>query len=59
MLMVPASQRLCYGLLSANDAELLFDVDQDEEVMRFINGGKRIRMHWVMLMQCCIRNLLR
>lgn len=34
------SERLCYELMGPNDAELLFQLDQDVEVMRFINGGK-------------------
>ena len=37
------SERLSYRLLdpdSAADADLLFELDQDVEVMRFINGGK-------------------
>lgn len=37
---IPDSDRLAYSLMNANDAELLFELDQDSEVMRFINGGK-------------------
>lgn len=37
---VPASARLCYRLMDNSDAELLFELDQDEAVMRYINGGK-------------------
>ena len=47
MISVPASQRLTFALLSAKDAELLFDVDQDEEVMRYINGGKCTSMQTI------------
>lgn len=36
---VPASARLCYRLMDSADAELLFELDQDEAVMRYINGG--------------------
>ncbi|GHG63136.1 N-acetyltransferase [Alishewanella longhuensis] len=39
MLNIPSSQRLSFQLLSEQDAALLFEVDQDEEVMRYINGG--------------------
>lgn len=38
-LAVPASERLCYRLMDNNDADLLFELDQDEAVMRYINGG--------------------
>jgi len=34
------SQRLSYELMTKNDADLLFQLDQDPEVMRYINGGK-------------------
>jgi len=34
------SVRLSYQLMSADDAELLFQLDQDPEVMRFIADGK-------------------
>lgn len=34
------SERLSFALMSAADAELLFQLDQDVEVMRYINGGK-------------------
>lgn len=39
MLTIPPSSRLCFRLMSLQDADLLFEVDQDETVMRFINGG--------------------
>jgi RimJ/RimL family protein N-acetyltransferase len=44
MLVVPPSTRLNYSLLSAEDAELLWELDQDTEVMRYINGGERTAM---------------
>jgi len=34
------SARLSYRLMTANDAELLYQLDQDPEVMRFIADGK-------------------
>jgi RimJ/RimL family protein N-acetyltransferase len=47
MLVISPSQRLKYDLLTAQDAELLFDVDQDAEVMRYINGGKCTTMQTI------------
>lgn len=47
MLKIPGSQRLSFALLSEQDAALLFEVDQDEEVMRYINGGTRTSMHTI------------
>jgi len=44
MLHIPPSERLYYSLLSEQDAALLLEVDQDEEVMRFINGGVKSTM---------------
>ena len=41
---VPNSERLSYALMGAEDAELLFELDQDTEVMRYINGGKMTTM---------------
>jgi RimJ/RimL family protein N-acetyltransferase len=43
-LIISPSQRLNYRLMTINDAELLFDVDQDANVMKFINGGKQTSM---------------
>ncbi len=40
-LQVPDSSRLQFRLLDADDAELLFELDQDEQVMQFINGGRK------------------
>lgn len=36
---IPASARLSFRLMDDNDAELLFDLDQDPAVMQYINGG--------------------
>jgi len=36
---VKNSTRLSYALMSRDDAELFYELDQDEEVMRYINGG--------------------
>lgn len=47
MLTIPQSLRLHFTLLSEHDAELLFEVDQDEEVMRYLNGGKRTSMQHI------------
>lgn len=38
---IPATPRLRFQLMSAPDANLLFDVDQDEQVMLYINGGQK------------------
>jgi RimJ/RimL family protein N-acetyltransferase len=38
------SARLRYQLLSHDDADLLFQLDQDPQVMRHINGGKMTTM---------------
>lgn len=47
MLAIKPSQRLSFAMLSNEDAQLLFDVDQDEDVMRYINGGKRTTMQTI------------
>lgn len=44
MLKIAASNRLSFTLLSEQDAGLLFEVDQDQEVMRYLNGGKLTTM---------------
>lgn len=33
------SKRLYYALMTQNDGDLLFQLDQDRDVMHFINGG--------------------
>lgn len=38
---IPASTRLRFQLMSAHDTALLHEVDQDEQVMRYINGGQK------------------
>jgi RimJ/RimL family protein N-acetyltransferase len=38
-LVIPPSQRLRYRLMSRADADLWFELDQDPEVMRFLNDG--------------------
>jgi len=37
---IEATERLRFEIMDANDADLLFELDQDPAVMRFINGGK-------------------
>ena len=38
---LPSTSRLRFQLMSDKDAALLYDVDQDELVMRYINGGQK------------------
>lgn len=38
------SQRLRFEMMSQNDADSLFEIDQDPVVMRFINGGRASTM---------------
>ena len=40
MVRIPNSERLRFELLNHDHADLLFNLDQDPDVMRFINGGK-------------------
>jgi len=40
MMKIENSPRLSFKLMSTKDADLVFELDQDPEVMRFINGGK-------------------
>ncbi|MDP5137161.1 GNAT family N-acetyltransferase [Rheinheimera baltica] len=44
---VQPSARLSFSLLSDQDADLMFEVDQDEDVMRYLNGGKRTSMQQI------------
>lgn len=37
---IPTSSRLRYRLMDSNDASLLFELDQDPEVMEFLNDSK-------------------
>ena len=47
MLQIGATTRLHFTLLSEQDAQLLFEVDQDAEVMRYINGGTLTSMQTI------------
>lgn len=44
---VQESERLRYELMTRDDAALFFQLDQDVEVMRYINGGKMTTMEEV------------
>ena len=37
---IPESDRLRYRLMNQGDAQLIFELDQDPEVMEFLNDGK-------------------
>lgn len=37
---IPDSTRLEFNFVTSQDANFLFDLDQDPEVMKYINGGK-------------------
>ncbi|HCB16295.1 MAG TPA: N-acetyltransferase, partial [Alteromonas sp.] len=41
MLTVNPSERLTYRRITARDRDFLFDIDQDEEVMRYLTGGRK------------------
>ncbi len=43
-MIVKDTERLSFDLMGADDAQLLFELDQDVEVMRYINGGKMTTM---------------
>ena len=43
MIIIP-SARLSYTLMTKADSELFFQLDQDPQVMRFLNGGKPATM---------------
>lgn len=38
-LVIPDTERLRFRLLTPEDAELFYELDQDPDVMRYINGG--------------------
>lgn len=38
-LQVPATSRLSFRLMGEEDAQALFELDQDPEVMRYLNAG--------------------
>ena len=40
-MIIQNSARLTYKLMDQDDAQLLWQLDQDEDVMRFINNGKK------------------
>lgn len=40
MVRIKNSERLSYALMDASDADQLHDLDQDPDVMKYINGGK-------------------
>ncbi len=44
MIKVINSERLSYRLMNEEDAQLLFELDQDPAVMKYINGGKMTTM---------------
>ncbi|WP_290621225.1 MULTISPECIES: GNAT family N-acetyltransferase [unclassified Arsukibacterium] len=46
-LTVSPSSRLSFSLLSEQDAQLLFEIDQDKEVMRYLSGGKPTTMQQI------------
>ncbi|WP_296053144.1 GNAT family N-acetyltransferase [uncultured Alteromonas sp.] len=41
MLRVNPSERLTYRRIAAQDRDFLFELDQNEEVMRFLTGGRK------------------
>lgn len=41
---IPHSERLHYRLMTLADKALMHEVDQDEDVMKFINGGNKSSM---------------
>lgn len=45
---VKNSTRLSYRPITADDAELLYQLDQDPEVMRYINNGKTTSMQEIL-----------
>lgn len=47
MLQISATTRLHFSLLAEQDAQLLFEVDQDAEVMRYLNGGTLTSMQTI------------
>ncbi|WP_371186703.1 GNAT family N-acetyltransferase [Thalassotalea maritima] len=39
MMTVPPSERLTYRLMDVDDSERFYQLDQDPQVMKYINGG--------------------
>jgi RimJ/RimL family protein N-acetyltransferase len=37
---IPNSKRLSFSMMNRDDTDIMFQIDQDPEVMRYINGGK-------------------
>ena len=48
MIKIADTPRLSFRLMNADDAELLFELDQDPEVMKYITGGKMTTMEKIM-----------
>jgi len=46
-MIIKDSERLSYSLMTEEDADLLFKLDQDPEVMRYINGGNVSSMAYI------------
>lgn len=44
---IEKTDRLEFELMGPDDAQLLFELDQDPEVMRYINGGKKSTMEHI------------
>ncbi len=38
---IPASERLIYHFVTPDDARFLWEIDQDEAVMKYLNGGAK------------------
>ncbi|MEW4367777.1 GNAT family N-acetyltransferase [Aliikangiella maris] len=41
-MIVKATERLCYRQLTVDDADMLFELESDPEVLRYINGGNPV-----------------
>jgi RimJ/RimL family protein N-acetyltransferase len=41
MMKIGSTDRLRFSMMSASDADLLYELDQDEAVMQYINGGNK------------------
>jgi len=47
MIKIPDSARLRFRLMGPNDAQALWELDQDPEVMHFLNGGNPTSMEMI------------
>lgn len=47
-MLVPDSTRLTFALMSRADAKLMHQLDQDPEVMRYLNGGEPTSMEMIL-----------